>query len=80
MLIGEEKIRENAEKIIENMSKEEELIEIEDVMIIAVVHYGVDSVEETETGSLFYRCSTGRYHIQLGLLENTKRAIDFSQM
>lgn len=80
MLIGEEKITERVEKIIANINKDEnELIEIDDVMVIVVVHYGSDLVEETETGSLFYSCSTGRYHVQRGLLEQAIRAVNYNQ-
>lgn len=80
MLIGEEKITERIEKIINNINKDgSELIEIDDVMLIVVVHYGSDPIEETETGSLFYNCSTGRYHIQRGLLEQAIRAVNYNQ-
>lgn len=80
MIVGGEKITESAEALLANIEKddENELVEIDEVLIIAVVHYG-DPDENSSSGSLFYRCTSARYHIQLGILAHAKNAIDANQ-
>jgi hypothetical protein len=80
MIVGGEKITETAAKLraIVEADSENELVEIDDAFVIAVVHYG-DPDDEHSSSSLFYRCTSARYHIQLGILEHTRNAVDAQQ-
>ena len=77
MIIGDEKIREVAEKVLDRLNDDNELIEVDEVFLIVAVHYGAaDLDEDAEVGELFYRCSSARQHVQFGLLEQARRAVE----
>jgi hypothetical protein len=81
MLVGADKLTESVEKILANIERndQDELVEIDEVFIIVAVHYGSDPIEDTETGELFYRCTSARYHVQRGLIEQTIMALNANQ-
>lgn len=77
MIIDGEKITELASNLLNDIdcdNNNNKLIEIDDVFIIAVVHYG-NPDEYSSCGSLFYRCSSAKHHVQLGILSNAKEAV-----
>lgn len=77
MIVGEEKVHETVEKALKKLDEEDELVEVDEVFLIVAVHYGTPDPEKgAETGSLFYRCTSARIHVQYGLLEYARRAID----
>ena len=83
MIVGGEKITESAAKLLANLERDEgaggELVEVDEVFVIAVVHYG-DPDENSSAGSLFYRCTSARYHVQLGVLEHARDAVRANQV
>ena len=77
MIIGSEKVQETANQVLERLDEDDELVEVDEVFVIVAVHYGTpDPDEEAESGSLFYRCTSARQHVQFGLLEQAHRAIE----
>jgi hypothetical protein len=80
MIIGEEKILETAQKVLDRINEtndSDDLVEIDEVFIIVAVHYGADEVEEdAEVGELYYRCTSARQHVQFGLLFQATRAVE----
>ncbi len=80
MIVGGEKLVESAEAILANIEKSDgdELVEIDEVFVIAVVHYG-DPDENSSSGSLFFRCTSARYHVQLGILAHAENAMRDNQ-
>lgn len=80
MIVGAEKIPECVEEIIATIERSDpdELVEIEEVMVIAVVRYE-DPDENSSAGSLFYRCTSARYHVQLGILEHAHEGVKKNQ-
>lgn len=77
MIIGDDKILETAQKVLDNISDQDELVEIDEVFVIVAVHYGtLDNDEDAEVGELFYRCTSARQHVQFGLLVQANRAVE----
>jgi hypothetical protein len=78
MIVGSEQIAETAAKVLEAIGRDaaDELVEVDEVFVIVAVHYGAVEGEDAETGSAFYRCTSARVHVQLGLVEQARRAID----
>lgn len=78
MLVGGEKIHDLAVKILHSLENvnPDELVEVDEVMIVVATHYGSDLETGTEAGNLFYRCTSARIHVQYGLLEHARRAVD----
>lgn len=78
MIVADNKIMASAERVLAAIEADAdgELCEIDEVMVIVTVHYGETDDGDAEIGSLFYRCSSGRQHVQLGLLAQAERAVD----
>jgi hypothetical protein len=77
MIVGNEKVLETAQKVLDNIDETDELCEIDEVFVIVAVHYGtLDSDEDAEVGELFYRCTSARQHVQFGLLMQAHRAVE----
>ena len=78
MLTNGSLIAETAERLLENISADhdgDELIEVADLIVVAVVHYGTADEGRADVSSSFYASNTGLLHRQLGLLEEGRRAV-----
>jgi hypothetical protein len=79
MIIGGEKIEDVVTRTLDNIAMDnnaDELAEVDEVMIVVVVHRGSSEDMQGEIGQLFYSCSSARYHVQLGLVAQLARAVD----
>lgn len=77
MLVGREKVDEQFTSLAERLEAdaEGELVEVVEVIAVAVVRYGVGDDGESDCQALFYRCSSALIHTQIGLLEHAKDAV-----
>lgn len=80
MIVGAERIAETAAKVLAAIERDgdDELAEVDEVLVIVAMHYGAADGEDAETGCAFYRCTSARVHVQLGLVEQLRRAIDLN--
>jgi len=79
LIAGADRIAEHARKVlgaIELATADGDLAEIDEVLVVVAVHYGAVEGEDADYETMFYRCSSARIHVQLGLLEQARRAID----
>jgi hypothetical protein len=78
VLIGDDKVRETTEKLLATCSEHDgELAEIDEVFVMVAVSYGpVDDTGEREATDFLYRCTSARPHVQLGMVEQARRAIE----
>ena len=80
MIVGGEKVTETAAMLLAKLDADGELVEVDEVLVLVAVHYGAaEGEDEAEAGSLFYRCTSARYHVQAGLLAQGVRAVDQNQ-
>lgn len=77
MLLGRDKLEAEVAALADRIEEdsEDELAEIDEVFIVAAVHYGRTDDGNGEVGALFYRCSSARTYVQIGLVEQARRAI-----
>lgn len=78
MLTNGHIVTETAERLLRNMADgaDDDLAEVADLIIVAVVHYGTADEGEADVSSSFYASTTGMMHRQIGLLEEGRRAIE----
>jgi hypothetical protein len=81
MIVGGEKISETAERVLSKIDRDDvaDLIEVDQVMVIVAVNFGGDEAEESETGALYYRCTSARGYVQRGLLTYAAEAVRFNR-
>jgi hypothetical protein len=77
VVVGGEKITDTAALLRDQIGEGEEgeLVEIDEVFVLVAAHYGDDPEEESATGELFYRCTSARTHVQMGLLTHAFEAV-----
>jgi len=77
MLTNTEKIATAAQDLIDNIEADStnSLVNVKDILMIAVCDYGTTEDGEADITSLFYRCSSGAMYVQLGLLEHARNAM-----
>lgn len=77
MLSNGDLVTETAGRLVTNISEstDEDLAEVDDLIVIAAVHYGTAEDGNADVSSTFYAASSGMVHRQLGLLEEARRAI-----
>lgn len=78
MITGADELREAFEGLLANIERsteDGELIEVDDAIIVVHVNYGAVDDEGSEGGSTFYRSTSAKPHVQLGLIERGRSAI-----
>jgi hypothetical protein len=84
LIVGAEKLTETIEKLLERIAADDEdgsgeLAEVDEVFVVVAIHYGsAGDNPDAEVGNLYYRCTSARVHVQLGMVEHARRAIDAS--